>query len=463
MKFRSLRMRLLAAASLSVMLALLLAGWGLLGLFEAHVERRLDSELEAHLRQLVGGIEIHDDDERIHQQIALADPRFSEPYSGLYWQIQDDHRATLLRSRSLWDQTLALPADELMQGDVHRHHLSGPQGQTLLVREQQVIFRSHSQPRILRFAVALNREDIRAAGKAFAADIWPYLLLLAVFLMLASTLQVLVGLSPMKRVRTAVAEVRSGRVARLRGQFPDEVAPLVDEINELLSAADAAVEKARSWTGDLAHGLKTPLTALSTDIQRLHERGHADIAAQLEPLIEDMRMRLERELLRARLRSHTRGQLRRSQQRVDLLKVLTGLQSILVRGPSDNHLDWRVEYPDSLPSIAMQQADLTELLGNLLDNAHKWAKSCIRVRLDAVSQGRLCIEDDGPGVAEQALDRLGQRGLRLDESMAGYGLGLAIVRDICEAYAIEFEFSSSELGGLSICLQLPLSDKRDVE
>ncbi len=462
MKLRSLRLRLLVAATLSVILALLLAGWGLIGLFEAHVERRLDSELKSHLRQLVGGIEIHEDD-LIHRHVELADPRFAEPFSGLYWQIKDESHSTLLRSRSLWDQTLSLPPDELHIGDVHNHLLSGPLGQKLLVREQQIILRSHSEPRRLRIAVALDREDIRASAKAFAADMWPYLILLAFFLMLASTLQISVGLSPMKRVREGVAKVRSGDSARLNGDFPEEVLPLVDEINELLNASEAAVEKARSWTGDLAHGLKTPLTALSADAQQLRIQGHQQIADQLEPLIESMRMRLDRELVRARLRSHTSSQLHRSRDQADLMKALSGVQSALARTPVGQALSWPMALPKALPVVAMNQADLTELVGNVLDNASKWAASRVSIQVSNQKSHEsgwvLCIEDDGAGVDEEQRLRLGQRGLRLDETIAGHGLGLAIVRDICEAYGIDLCFSRSELGGLSVCLTLPVNDR----
>ncbi len=460
-RLRSLRVRLLAAATLSVVLALLLAAWGLIGLFEAHVERRLDNELQTYLRQLVGGIEIHDDD-RIHQELTLADPRFAEPFSGLYWQIEDESHATLLRSRSLWDQTLALPADDLSLADVHRHQLPGPQGQSLMIREQRIILRSHTEPRRLRVAVAMDRQEITTATRAFATDMWPYLILLAGFLMLASTLQVRVGLSPMKRVREGVAAVRSGKAARLSGDFPEEITPLVDEINELLDASDAAVDKARSWTGDLAHGLKTPLTTLSTDVQQLRQQGQEEIAGQLEPLIESMRIRLDRELVRARLRSHITSRIHRQRDQADLSQALLGVQSTLSRTPDGQSINWTMDLPETLPTVNMHPADLSELLGNLLENACKWSRSQIIVRFREEKHWNLSIEDDGPGVDEEELIHLGQRGLRLDETITGHGLGLAIVRDICEAYAIGLTFSRSGLGGLSVRLRIPIPDHAPV-
>ncbi len=457
MRLRSLRLRLLAAAALSLILALILAAWGLVGLFEAHVERRLDNELKSHVRQLIGGIKLNQQGQ-LQLDVTLADPRFAEPFSGLYWQVQDETRPTLLRSRSLWDQVLPLPPDELSVGDVHLHQLSGPQGQTLMVEERQIILRPSTDARRLRVAVALDRADLSKAGQAFAADMWPYILLLAVFLMLASALQISIGLAPMARVRKGVADIRSGRMRRLDGDFPNEVGPLVDEINELLAASEATVERARAWTADLAHGLKTPLTALSADAQRLRNQGHKEIADQFEQLIETMRARLDRELVRARLRSHAISSAHGSVDRADLLKALSGVKAALERTPKGMNLTWVMDLPEDFPALPIHQVDLTELLGNLMDNASKWAEHQVRVSVVRDSGLILSIEDDGRGVSEEQLSNLGQRGLRLDETISGYGLGLAIVGDICDAYNIDLGFSRSKLGGLAVQLRIAVVD-----
>ena len=455
MVLRSLRFRLMVSAAMSLSIALLAAGWGLSGLFESHVERRLDDELRAHLRQLIGGVQL-DENKRIKLNNELADPRFSEPFSGLYWQVQDDEHKTLLRSRSLWDQMLPLPIDELRVGEVHSHQLAGPDGQSLMVEEQQVIVRPNSDARRLRVAVALDRGDLIKARQNFTQDMWPYLMLLAVFLMLASVIQIVIGLSPLSRVREGVAAIRTGKVARLEGEFPDEVLPLVNEINELLLAADAAVQKSREWTGDLAHGLKTPLTAISSDIQRLREQGNKAIADELEQLVSTMRMRLDRELVRARLRSRAAGNIHRPIQSSDILNAINRVKKALERTPKGMEVTWYMQLPESVSDVTIDQSDLTELLGNLMENACKWANESILISLNcAEKEIVLCVEDDGIGVSKDVLPLLGQRGLRLDESVAGYGLGLAIVSDICEAYDIDVEYTRSDMGGLSICLTMP--------
>ena len=451
MKLRSLRVRLLVAAAFTISVALVVAGFGLVTLFEHHVERRLDSQLETYLTELIGRIE-PDGEGGIKLTRELGDPRFDEPLSGLYWQIQDDEHRTLIRSRSLWDWILSLPRDQLSLGVVHRHELPGPADQSLLVREQQIIVLPQTEAWRLRVAVAVDHSDLIAARKGFSKDLLPYLILLAAALLLATWFQVRMGLSPLDRIRRGVAAVRSGKSSRLAEPSLDEVQPLVDEINELLDARDRTVEDARAWTADLAHGLKTPLTALGADAQRLRDRGDDAMADDLEQLAEGMRRRVDRELIRARLRSESSGR----PKQADLVKTLRGLVKTLRRTPAGEAVNWDLELP-ARGEVQLAPEDLAELLGNLLDNAAKWARNRVRVRVgvDPGLQWHVRIEDDGPGVAAEQRDRLGQRGLRLDEQTTGSGLGLAIARDIVAAYRAELEFGISELGGLAVTLALP--------
>ncbi|MCB1924783.1 MAG: HAMP domain-containing histidine kinase [Gammaproteobacteria bacterium] len=449
MRLRSLRVRLLVAATVSVSIALVAAGFGLVALFSHHAERQLDGELEIFLTELIGRLE-PDDAGGFKLTRPLSDPRFEEPLSGLYWQIQDDKHRLLTRSRSLWDHVLPLAPDELTLGVVHRHELPGPDAQSLLVREQQVIVLPTTQPHRLRVVVAIDRSDLIHARDAFAADLWPYLVLLTAMLLVASWWQVRTGLSPLDRVRRGVQAVRSGEHARLTERFPDEVQPLADEINELLNARDRTVEAARAWTADLAHGLKTPLAALTADAERLRREGTPDIADDLEHLAQTMRQRVDRELIRARLRSEASGRAHHA----DLVKVLNGVIRTLQRTPAGEALTWQVDVPDS-EDVRLPPADLSELLGNLLDNASKWARSTVRVHAAAGEKCVVYIEDDGPGIPEQQRRQIGQRGLRLDELTSGTGLGLAIARDILDAYGGELEFGVATLGGLSVCVHLP--------
>jgi len=452
MKAQSLQFRLLSAASIVMLGALVLAGLGLVTLFERHLERRMEAELQIFLDQLIDRLEIGDDD-RIRITSALADPRFDLPMSGLYWQIQEDERATLLRSRSLWDSRIELPQDELIPGEVHQHTLSGPSEHKIMTRERQIIVQDSGQARVLRIAVAQDRDALHAARHAFAADMLPYFALLAIFLILASWIQVRTGLAPLKKLCQGVLAIRSGKAERLTGQYPDEVMPLVHKIDELLDTRDAMIEKARAWTGDLAHGLKTPLSALSADAQRLRDAGQYEFADNLDQLAETMRQRVDRELIRARLRSADQS----ISKTADLVEISNRVLNTLQRTAANSELTWLSELPEKAV-VNMGAEDLTELLGNLLDNAGKWAIRRVRLSLIQGDSMQLIIEDDGPGVAIEQRDLLGKRGIRLDQKTHGYGLGLAIVQDIVDAYGANLDFAKSSLGGLAVRISFACAD-----
>ncbi|MBW9259225.1 MAG: HAMP domain-containing histidine kinase [Candidatus Thiodiazotropha sp. (ex. Lucinisca nassula)] len=448
---RSLRFRLLAAAVVSVAAALLIAGVSLILIFEHHVEQRIGTELETYLDQITASVGVTNQG-RIAFRQDLADPRFDKPLSGLYWQIQDEAHPTLLRSRSLWDSFIELPQDELTLGTIHRHLLPGPAGQTLLVRERQFIFQPDTEQRRVRIAVAVDKQSLIAARNAFAKDMLPYLAVIAVVLLAAAWIQVRIGLAPLDSVRRGVTEIRSGTTRRLGRAYPDEVMPLIDEMNALLDAQEQAIERARAWTADLAHGLKTPLMVLTADAQRLREQGNASIADDLDQLAETMRGRVDRELIRARVRSGT--QTRRA--RADVRETLDRVVRTLKRSPSGAALGWSVEAPEKVDAAILAD-DLTELLGNILENSAKWASETVSVSVSVSDDIVIRVEDDGMGVPDDQLDNLGLRGVRLDEQKQGSGLGLAIARDIAEAYHGDLSFSNRPEGGLAVVVRLRLA------
>ena len=302
----SLKARLLAAGAASIVLALTIAGFGLMLLFERHLEARVTLELESHLRQLVGGL-ARAGDGSLELAVPLAEPRFNEPLSGLYWQIVVEPDGPVLRSRSLWDAVLDLPPDRLATGEAHRHTIQGPGGASLLAIERQVVLPPDLGGETIRAAVAIDRLQICAAVLAFASDLVPSLGLLAAFLVLAAWVQVWVGLKPLDAVRRQLAAVVAGRDARFGAAFPDEVRPLAVELDRLLEAQEAAIERARARAADLAHGLKTPLTVLSAEAEELRARGETRIADEIATLADAMRRHVERELARGRAGIRARG------------------------------------------------------------------------------------------------------------------------------------------------------------
>jgi signal transduction histidine kinase len=453
MSGRSLRQRLWIAAALSITLALSMAAVGLITLFERHVERRIGEELHAQLNQLAAAIAVGPEG-AIALEREPTDPRFATPLSGLYWQIDAADQAGLLRSRSLWDHQLEVREDALPLGSVHAHIIEGPDRQTLMVRERQVRLDANGRPIRLRLIVAIDRAELTAARDAFAADLLPYLALIALVLVVATLIQVQTGLAPLDAVQRGVGAIRSGATRRLAETYPHEVMPLVGEVNALLGEREQALERARAWTADLAHGLKTPLGALVADAQRLRDQGNPGLADDLEQLACAMRRRVDRELVRARVRSGTPV----SPARVDVIATLQRVLRTLERTPDGARIAWHLSASGPI-EVALLADDLLELLGNLLENAAKWAESEVEIRIASGECVEIQIDDDGPGVPLEQMARLGERGLRLDERREGSGLGLAIVRDVTDAYGGLIQFAAAARGGLSVKVQLPRASR----
>ncbi|MEN6541916.1 HAMP domain-containing sensor histidine kinase [Parvibaculum sp.] len=447
MKLRSLRLRLLFMALVANALALAISGVGLVYLFERHVEQRIDSELETYLNQLAGLVTFSPDGAATIST-PLSDPRFNQPLSGLYWQVGEDARGTLLRSRSLWDATLALPRDTLGNGAVHRHELQGPGKVPLILRERSITYRTAGENRTLRVAVAIDASEARTAARAFAGDLIPSLVLLGAVLLAAAWAQVQLGLRPLEEIRRGVGAIRSGHRRRLPGGFPEEVTPLTEEVNNLLDAQDKAMEQARASAGDLAHGLKTPLTALAADARILRERGEAETARNIEEIAETMRRHIERALTKARLRSGQRIA-------TPVAPLAERLIQTIRKTPLGSALQWENAIAPHVLA-AIDPDDLAELLGNIVENAAKWAAT--KVRLSSAAQGEtttLLIDDDGPGIPEKSRTAVLERGVRLDQTKSGSGLGLAIVGDIVEAYGGQLALEKGPLGGLRVAVTLP--------
>ena len=453
MRHGSLRLRLAIGGSAVVILALIVAGTGLLYLFERHVSRRVELELRDHLRSLAAAVVI-DDAGRLAIPTPPVDPEFDTPLSGLYWQVGEDAGDALLRSKSLWDGAIALPADLVADGAVHRHLLPGPGNSELIVLERRLgLDAPDGNTRWLRLMAAADRRIVTTASAEFRSDLVPALALLALVLIGAGALQLWIGLRPLATLGRRVGEIRTGRARRLARSVPDEVVPLVDEINALLDLSDETIERSRRRAADLAHGLKTPLTALAGDARRLRETGASEIADDLDELAAIMRRHIDHELARSRIRrGHGRS------ETADLGDVCDALIRTLKRTPAGVALDFGLDLPAAILT-PLDRVDLTELLGNLLENAVRFARDRIAIaaRIDrAAERLTITIADDGPGVPEPQRRRVLEPGVRLDRSAAGSGLGLAIAGDIAAAYGGTLALSDAPLGGLLVTVSLPM-------
>lgn len=421
MRRLSLRLRLALAGAVAIVAAIALASLGMAALFGAHVERRAVAELSVQLDQVIAGLERGQDGE-IELTRTPADPRFSRPYAGLYWQIETPVR--ILRSRSLWDVDLALPEDELPDGMEHVHTLSGPVGD-LLVIERSVTLPERLGGTLLRAAVGMDRTELATAKAAFLRDLAPYSALLTLALIAAGWMQIAVGLRPLAAIRDRVAAVRSGQARRLGADFPAEVLPLVNEVDALLAAREAEIETARTRAGDLAHGLKTPLQALLGEAGRLRVAGHLETAGAVEDIATAMGRHVDRELAR------TRVSIRGRDTTAPVADVVRGLVSVIARAQGGRRIDWVQEVPTDLVAAA-DPDDLAEALGALIENAARHAAG--KVRLSGRRVGDrvdIAVIDDGAGIPPDRIAALMARGARAD--MRGTGLGLAIAGDIADA------------------------------
>ncbi len=449
LKLNSLRLRLLALAAMAVTAAMILSAVGLVTLFGRHVERRIGQELDTHILQLAGNL-LFDASGALKLESEPTDPRFEKVYGGLYWQVFDESKNLRIRSVSLWDADLSLPVDRLLPGETHRHIANGPDGAQTIVHERRVILSNGKEDRPVTLSVAINMAELAALKTGFAFDLVPAVALLGLLLLAGLWWQVSEGLKPVTSIGDGIRAIRSGDSKRLSGDVPSEIQPLVGEVNELLDAQEASLTRARDRAADLAHGLKTPLTALASDIMRLRKAGQHEVADDIGEIAKRMRDIVERELARSRIRN--------SRVRYKPIPVATAANAVirtLVRTPQGEGKTFEVAAKPEL-AVVIDPDDLNDLIGNLLENASRAAKS--RIQIAAFSNGhgvRIEVSDDGPGVPEDQMESLSERGKRLDQSAGSAGLGLSLVADILEAYGYSMTFSKSALGGLGVSFTLP--------
>ena len=261
------------------------------------------------------------------------------------------------------------------------------------------------------------------------------------------------GFSPVDQLRTRLADVHEGRASRVAGDYPAEVQPLVTDLNAMLDARDASIARAHARAGDLAHGLKTPLAILAHEAAQARVAGQDTLAGSLEQEIDRMRRQIDYHLAQARAAAATRG----GHARTSVIESVDGLLRAMARVHAHRALevDRRI---DPAHTVRVERQDLDEMLGNLIDNAFKWAAGAIHVSSQPSGEHiRVAVEDDGPGVPAEKRDAVLKRGVRADEAAPGSGLGLAIADDLARLYGGSLELESSPIGGLRAVLKLPTS------
>ncbi len=435
----SIRARFLMVSLIVVPLALALAALFMTSIFSSNLEGRLEDELKGHINTIAGSIRVSADG-GIEHPLGLMDRRFSQAYSGLYWQIGDAAQPALYRSESLWDTSLPRPADLPDDGAVHSYVANGPENTRLIVLERQIMVSAPSGLKPVQISVAADTKALDDASHGFTLEILPYLAGLAVFLIGASLVQVVYGLKPLADLTEGLDRIRERHSGRLIGALPAEFAPVEQAVNRLLETQAQSLSKARARAGDLAHGLKTPLTVLSNDALTLHERGHQDLAEEIEQLVQLMRGHVEHELARSRI--VTNADMRQTDANVET--IIGQIVKTLQRTPKGDALEWQVDI-NAPPDVPVDAQDLRELIGNLTENAVKWAAGQVSITW---KDGRLIVADDGPGVDPEKIRSMTERGVRLDSQTPGSGFGLSIAQEICEVYGLVLSIENRQGSGL---------------
>lgn len=449
MKTNSIRLRLLLVA-MSTILVVLVATAGVLSvIFQRHMEVRVEQELEKHFVQLVAALEFTPSGELVLTQ-QLADPRFLLPLSGLYWQVDDGGRA-VARSRSLWDERLAVPTPPTDASEAHIHELPGPDGQRLFSLEKAVFLPSQGKDKLLVVTVGLESGEINDNVVSFVRDIAPALLAIGLVLLLATWVQLSMGLKPLAVIESAVHEIRSGKRLRMAETVAAEVKPLVAELNELLAANEQRNREARQRAGDLAHGLRTPLTVLGSVSRNLKKQGLKAEGEKIRVQTEHMRELVEWELAMALSSAEDAASW------LDLAAHVRQLIRVVSMSEGGIRHLWANDIPAGTQCLVSRN-DLNEILGNILENALKWAANRVVVRLEGQS---LIVEDDGPGIGDGDYARLAERGYRGESQRPGNGLGLAIAKQLVDKNGMSLHFSRSPLGGLSVGIVVPSEKLRE--
>lgn len=447
----SLAFRVVALTTVLVAGAVIAIATLVSALYKDAAEAGFERVLSAHLYNLIGSTGFGTGD-NFRGGPDLGDVRFTIPRSGWYWAVEPAAGSSQppLRSQSM-TQPLAAPAPQDVPFDREfrrAYRMQGLDGEMVRVLESEFVLGDDGH--VARFRMMGNYSELQAEVAQFRNRLFAYLGLFGVGVILVNTAAILFGLRPLGAVRDALENVRTGRAERLQGDFPTEIAPLAEEVNALIDSNRKVIERYRTQVGNLAHSLKTPLAVLSNEATSIGGRAGALIGEQTERMLSQVQHYLQRARIAAQRDS------------VVFRTPVRPLLERMVRVISKLNQDITVSYQASEDEIVFsgEAEDLEEIVGNLLENAGKWAKSAVQVRCDADDSGTrpmffITIEDDGPGVPEDKYADALKRGIRLDEATPGTGLGLSIVTDMTEEYGGEIALGRAGLGGLAVTVRLP--------
>lgn len=442
----SLKKRLIAAATAWIAFGVILAWLILSNVFQTHVTRQFYDELFVHLEELQRLTRIGNGQAVL--RTPLSDPRYDVENSGFYWEIQQGDEV-LARSASLKAAPLRTPKDERSDIGVHTHVIPGPTG-TLLVAEKLEWREPQKAP--IQFVIGTDQQHLDAVVGRFNHTLSWALTLFGLSMVLAATLLIVYAMRPLADVYAALHHVQTGKAKTLTGTHPAEVQPLIDSLNTLLNSTHELVQRARTQAGNLAHGLKTPLAILTDEAYRLEEHGQSASSATILEQCSRMQSHIDYQTTRARVVANRLS----PGSAADVQETAQDVISAMSRLYQNRKIRFENAVSRSL-LVACDKQDLQELLGNLLDNAGKHARSLVTIGAECAPSGvaTITVADDGPGLPPEAHEIVFEIGQRWDTQEAGSGLGLAITRDLVALYGGSIKLGLCSLGGLLVTITLP--------
>jgi signal transduction histidine kinase len=458
MRASSLARRLFLTATAVSAVVLIGAGVLLSTLYRSSVERSFDRRLNVYLKTIVADVAVSTST-TLAEPSALGEPLFDQLLSGWYWQITriNGGKYEVKSSRSVPET--ALPAlsnatEAENHGGFNEGYVSGPEGQRLRVIQRIVDLGEDGRYLV---AVAGDSYEIDDDSDDFNDALFVTLSALGFAFLLMVWFQVRFGLRPLGRISSALAAIRSGRAEKLEGDFPREIEPLSRDVNALIESIREIVDRARMHVGNLAHALKTPLSVLLNETSGRND----PLSEKVREQVSMMRDQVQRHLERARLAARTAvvGTIS------DVTPVVMSLARTMPKIHRDRTLAIETRIIDEV-KFSGERQDLEEMLGNLVDNACKWANARVEIEVFAKPpQGagergyfHVVIDDDGPGLAPEMHQQIPERGRKLDESKPGSGLGLSIVTELAALYEGKLSLGSAPIGGLRAELVLPRAE-----
>jgi len=453
----SIGTRLFVSAGLLSVSILCIAGLILTAVYRTSTEAGFDERLGVYLRALVADLATDQSGDDTHSDIGhLADPQFELPMSGWYWQItrQDGSKPDVRTSRSLFASHLPKLADLGVQagmGGARRGYATGPDERPLRMVERVI---DTGDQGIYLVQVAATTDEIEAQMAQFELALSISFAILAAVLVASSAVQLRYGLRPLRRLQAGVTAIRRGERDEIEGVFPRDIAPLASELNLMIEANRDVVERARTQVGNLAHALKTPLSVIMNEATTQPGPFSAKVGEQAKLMRDQVAYYLER--ARAAVAARKIG------SATEVKPVVEGLARTFEKIYRDRNVTFKEQGGAAIRFLGERQ-DLEEMIGNLVDNAGKWATHEVKIAIsaefrDAQSERaffRVTIDDDGPGLPQGDRAAAMKRGRRLDESKPGSGLGLSIVTELASLYGGKFRLDSNQAGGLRAELTLP--------